>query len=132
MKENIQKSIMSKENGEPMSKAASLAMELLKEKKRMQAEFDELQVQFEEVSPSTPTGGPDSYLKWIGVLATVFGIFLLNAGLVLYGQIFYIFGAISWTAVGFYWNDKAVMLGSVIPGTATAMTLTQTHLTKMF
>ena len=66
MKENIQKSIMSKENGEPMSKAASLAMELLKEKKRMQAEFDELQVQFEEVSSSTPTGGPDSYLKWIG------------------------------------------------------------------
>ncbi|MEE3265327.1 MAG: DUF6552 family protein [SAR324 cluster bacterium] len=131
MKENIQKSIMSKENGEPMSKAASLAMELLKEKKRMQAEFDELQVQFEEVSPSTPTGGPDSYLKWIGVLAAVFGIFLQNAGLVLYGQIFYILGAISWTAVGFYWNDKAVMLGSVIPATATAMTLIQTHITKM-
>ena len=122
---------MSKENGEPMSKAASLAMELLKEKKRMQAEFDELQVQFEEVSPSTPTGGPDSYLKWIGVLAAVFGIFLQNAGLVLYGQIFYILGAISWTAVGFYWNDKAVMLGSVIPATATAMTLIQTHITKM-
>ena len=132
MKENIQKSMMSKENGEPMSKAASLAMELLKEKKRMQAEFDELQVQFEEVSPSTPTGGPDSYLKWIGVLAAVFGIFLQNAGLVLYGQIFYILGAISWTAVGFYWNDKAVMLGSVIPATATAMTLIQTHITKMF
>ena len=123
---------MSKENGEPMSKAASLAMELLKEKKRMQAEFDELQVQFEEVSPSTPTGGPDSYLKWIGVLAAVFGIFLQNAGLVFYGQIFYILGAISWTAVGFYWNDKAVMLGSVIPATATAMNLIQTHITKMF
>ena len=93
---------MSKENGEPMSKAASLAMELLKEKKRMQAEFDELQVQFEEVSSSTPTGGPDSYLKWIGVLAAVFGIFLQNAGLVFYGQIFYILGAISWTVVCFY------------------------------
>ncbi|MDG1487056.1 MAG: hypothetical protein P8R40_02620 [SAR324 cluster bacterium] len=132
MKENIQKSIMSKENGEPMSKAASLAMELLKEKKRMQAEFDELQVQFEEVSPSTPTGGPDSYLKWIGVLAAVFGIFLQNAGLVLYGQIFYILGAISWTAVGFYWNDKAVMLGSVIPATATAMTLIQNHIAILF
>ena len=59
-------------------------------------------------------------------------IFLQNAGLVLYGQIFYILGAISWTAVGFYWNDKAVMLGSVIPATATAMTLIQTHITKMF
>ena len=47
------------------------------------------------------------------------------AGLVLYGQIFYILGAISWTAVGFYWNDKAVMLGSVIPATATALSLAQ-------
>ena len=103
-----------------MSKAASLAMELSKEKKRMQEEFDELQAQFEEVSPSTPSGGPDSYLKWIGVVSAVLGIFLQNAGLSIFGQLFYIVGAISWTAVGFYWNDKAVMLGSVIPATATA------------
>ena len=108
-----------------MSKAASLAMELSKEKKRMQEEFDELQAQFEEVSPSTPSGGPDSYLKWIGVVSAVLGIFLQNAGLSIFGQLFYIFGAISWTAVGFYWNDKAVMLGSVIPATATAMNLMQ-------
>ena len=108
-----------------MSKAASLAMELSKEKKRMQEEFDELQAQFEEVSPSTPSGGPDSYLKWIGVVSAVLGIFLQNAGLSIFGQLFYIVGAISWTAVGFYWNDKAVMLGSVIPATATAMNLMQ-------
>ena len=92
-----------------MSKAASLAMELSKEKKRMQEEFDELQAQFEEVSPSTPSGGPDSYLKWIGVVSAVLGIFLQNAGLSIFGQLFYIVGAISWTAVGFYWNDKAVI-----------------------
>ena len=108
-----------------MSKAASLAMELSKEKKRMKEEFDELQAQFEEVSPSTPSGGPDSYLKWIGVVSAVLGIFLQNAGLSIFGQLFYIVGAISWTAVGFYWNDKAVMLGSVIPATATAMNLMQ-------
>lgn len=108
-----------------MSKAASLAMELSKEKKRMQEEFDELQAQFEEVSPSTPSGGPDSYLKWIGVVSAVLGIFLQNAGLSIFGQLFYIVGAISWTAVGFYWNDKAVMLGSVIPATATAMNFMQ-------
>ena len=30
-----------------------------------------------------------------------------------------------WTAVGFYWNDKAVMLGSVIPATSVAMSLIQ-------
>ena len=113
-----------------MSKAASLAMELSKEKKRMQEEFYELQAQFEEVSPSTPSGGPDSYLKWIGVVSAVLGIFLQNAGLSIFGQLFYIVGAISWTAVGFYWNDKAVMLGSVIPATATAMNLMQNAFIK--
>ena len=109
-----------------MGKAASLAMELSKEKKRLQEELEEMQAQFEEVSPSTPSGGPDSYLKWFGVITAVFGIFLQNAGLPIYGQIFYIIGACSWTAVGFYWNDKAVMLGSVIPATSVAMGLIQT------
>ena len=113
-----------------MSKAASLAMELSKEKKLKQELFDELQTQFEEVSPSTPSGGPDSYLKWIGVVSAVLGIFLQNAGLSIFGQLFYIVGAISWTAVGFYWNDKAVMLGSVIPATATAMNLMQNAFIK--
>ena len=113
-----------------MSKAASLAMELSKEKNRRQEEFDELQAQFEEVSPSTPSGGPDSYLKWIGVVSAVLGIFLQNAGLSIFGQLFYIVGAISWTAVGFYWNDKAVMLGSVIPATETAMNLMQNAFIK--
>ena len=109
-----------------MGKAASLAMELSKEKKRLQEELEEMQAQFEEVSPSTPSGRPDSYLKWFGVITAVFGIFLQNAGLPTYGQIFYIVGACSWTAVGFYWNDKAVMLGSVIPATSVAMGLIQT------
>jgi len=108
-----------------MGKAASLAMELSKEKKRLQEELEDMQAQFEEVSPSTPSGGPDSYFKWIGVIAAVFGIFLQNAGLPIYGQLFYIVGACSWTAVGFYWNDKAVMLGSVIPATSVAMSLIQ-------
>ena len=37
----------------------------------------------------------------------------------------YIIGTGCWTAVGFYWNDKAVMLGSVIPATSVAMNLIQ-------
>jgi hypothetical protein len=121
-KDNIQ--IEYKEERQ-MGKAASLAMELSKEKKRLQEELEDMQTQFEEVSPSTPSGGPDSYLKWMGVIAAVIGIFLQNAGLPILGQLSYIVGAISWTAVGFYWNDKAVMLGSVIPATATAMNLIQ-------
>jgi hypothetical protein len=108
-----------------MGKAASLAMELSKEKKRLQEELEDMQAQFEEVSPSTPSGGLDSYLKWVGVITAVFGICLQNAGLPIYGQIFYIIGAGCWTTVGFYWNDKAVMLGSVIPATSVAMNLIQ-------
>ena len=108
-----------------MSKAASLAMELSKEKARLQKELEDMQHQFEIVAPSTPTGGPDSYLKWIGVVFAVGGIFLQSAGFGVYGQICYLLGATSWTLVGIYWNDKAVMLGSVIPATATAMNLAQ-------
>ena len=108
-----------------MSKAASLAMELSKEKARLQKELEEMQHQFDVVAPSTPTGGPDSYLKWIGVVFAVGGIFLQSAGFGIYGQVCYLLGATSWTLVGIYWNDKAVMLGSVIPATATAMNLAQ-------
>ena len=114
-----------------MSKAGSLAMELSKEKKRLQEELEEMQQQFEEVSPSTPTGGVDSYLKWIGVVSAIMGIFLQNSDLPLLGQVFYVAGAYCWTAVGFLWNDKAVMLGSVIPATVVAMNLTK-ELVKIF
>jgi len=111
-----------------MSRAATLAMELSKEKKRLQEELAEMQHQFETVAPSTPVGGPDSYLKWIGVVFAVLGIFLQNAGLHPWGQVCYLLGATSWTVVGIYWNDKAVMLGSVIPATATAMNLAQHYI----
>ena len=109
-----------------MSRAASLAMELSKEKKRLQQELEEMQHQFETVAPSTPTGGPDSYLKWVGVIFAVLGIFLQSGGFTLYGQLCYLLGATSWTVVGIYWNDKAVMLGSVIPATATALAISRT------
>ena len=108
-----------------MSYATSLAMELSKEKKRLQGELAELQHEFEIVKPSTPTGGPDWYLKWVGVLFAVGGIFMQSAGFTLYGQFCYLLGASSWTIVGIYWNDKAVMLGSVIPATATALAIAQ-------
>ena len=106
-----------------MSKAATLAMELSKEKKRLQEELEDMQQQFDTVAPSTPSGGPDSYLKWIGVLCVVAGVFLQNSNFYVTGQLSYLAGAACWTAVGFFWNDKAVMLGSVIPATATAMSL---------
>src|SRR6056300_1218161 len=108
-----------------MSKAATLAMELSKEKKRLQTELEELQHEIDVGKPSTPTGGPDWYLKWVCVLFAVGVIFMQSAGFTLYGQFCYLLGATSWTVVGVYWNDKAVMLGSVIPATATALSLAQ-------
>ena len=41
-----------------MSKAGALAMELSKEKKRLQQELNELQEEFDVVKPTTPTGTP--------------------------------------------------------------------------
>ena len=49
----------------------------------------------------------------------------MNAGLFLHGQVLYLTGAIGWSVVGIYWNDKAVLIGSLIPATATAINLVQ-------
>lgn len=111
--------------GSTMSKAGRLAMELAQEKKRLQQELTELQADYDNVAPSTPTGTIDWYIKWVGVFAVVVGIFLQNAGFYPWGQVAYLVGAVAWTVVGIYWNDRAVMLGSVIPATATALTLVQ-------
>jgi len=46
-----------------MSKAGRLAMELNAEKKRLKHEMEELQAQVEDMTPATPTGTIDSYVK---------------------------------------------------------------------
>lgn len=108
-----------------MSKAGKLAMELAQERKRLLQELSELHAEADQLRPTTPTGTPDWYIKWVGVLSAVSGIFLQSAGLMLEGQFAYFIGAVSWSIVGMYWNDKAVMMGSVIPATATAMAIAQ-------
>lgn len=109
-----------------MSKAASLAMELSKEKGRLQRELAELQEEFDVVKPTTPTGTVDWYVKWISVIAAVVGVFLISANLVQQGQIAYILSSIGWVYVGMQWGDRAIMIGSSISGTAVAMNLVQT------
>lgn len=126
--EQITQEIHEKFEGSTMSKAGRLAMELSQEKKRLQQELSDLQADYEVFAPSTPTGTVDWYIKWVGVVMVVFGVFLQSAGFGLYGQCAYLFGAVAWTIVGIYWNDRAVMLGSVIPATATAINL----VTKVF
>jgi len=106
-----------------MTKAGALAMELSKEKRRLQQELSELQEEFETVKSTTPTGTPDWYVKWVSTVLAVAGIFLINAGLVHWGQGAYILSTLGWCWVGMIWGDRAIMIGSSISGTATAMNL---------
>lgn len=72
--------------GSSMTKAGRLAMELSHEKKRLKQELEELQTEYDEIKPTTPTGTTDWYVKWLSMLLAVAGIFLISASLTLYGQ----------------------------------------------
>ncbi len=111
--------------GSTMSKAGRLAMELNKERKRLKQEMEELQLEVEDLKPATPTGTIDSYVKWVATVFGVLGVFLISAGLGTLGQIAYLLAATSWVYVGHCWNDKAIMIGSAISGTAVLMNLTE-------
>lgn len=106
-----------------MSKAATLAMELSKEKKRLENELAELQDEYDEVKPTTPTGTVDWYVKWMAMILAVIGVFSISAGYTTYGQIAYILSSIGWIYVGMQWSDRAIMIGSSISGTAVAMNM---------
>ena len=105
------------------TRATQLAMELSKEKKRLTEELSTLQAEYENLAPATPTGGIDWYVKWAAMFFAVIGIFLSNADFFLAGQICYLVGSIGWTVVGMIWNDRAVMLGSVIPAVSVGQNL---------
>lgn len=111
-----------------MSKAATLAMELSKEKNRLKDELAELQEEFDVVKPTTPTGTVDWYVKWVSVILAVTGVFLMSANMVPQGQVAYILSSIGWIYVGMMWTDRAIMIGSSISGTAVAMNLVQSLL----
>jgi len=106
-----------------MSKAGRLAMELNAERSRLRSEMEDLQDQVDLFSPSTPTGTLDSYVKWFARTLAVGGVFLQSAGFVTEGKIAYALSSIAWVYVGQCWNDKAIMIGSAITGTAVCMNL---------
>ena len=108
---------------DPMSKAGRLAMELNAERSRLKKEMDELQEQVDIFSPSTPTGGLDSYIKWLATTLAVLGVFLQSADFLTLGKVAYALSSIAWVYVGHCWNDKAIMIGSAITGTAVLMNL---------
>ncbi|MDC0227995.1 hypothetical protein OAK51_05800 [Alphaproteobacteria bacterium] len=112
--------------GSTMTKAGRLAMELSHEKKRLKQELEELQTEYDEIKPTTPTGTTDWYVKWISMLLAVAGIFLLSANLIFYGQVAYIISSVGWIYVGMQWGDRAIMIGSAVSCTAIAMNLVNT------
>lgn len=105
------------------TRARNLAMELSKERKRLREELAHLQSEVEDLTPTTPTGTPDWYVKWAATILAVAGVFLISANLIVYGQIAYILASICWVFVGMVWSDRAIMIGSSISGTAVAMNL---------
>ena len=108
------------------TRARNLAMELSKERKRLKQELAELQTEVEDLTPTTPTGTPDWYVKWAATFLAVAGVFLISANFTLYGQISYILSSMCWVFVGMVWSDRAIMIGSSISGTAVAMNLVST------
>ena len=107
------------------SRAGQLARELNAERHRLKKELDEAKEQVDIFAPSTQIGGIDSYIKWVATVLAVIGVFLISANLTTAGQIAYAFSAIAWVYVGHCWNDKAIMIGSAITGTAVMMNLVE-------
>jgi len=107
------------------SKAGQLARELNAERTRLKQELEEAQVQVEDLTPVTPEGTIDSYIKWLATILAVTGVFLQSAEFMTAGKIAYAFSSMAWIYVGHCWNDKAIMIGSAITGTAVLMNLAE-------
>ena len=119
--EEIQEDVKEKYKDSQMSKAGKLAMELGAERKRLKKELSEMAMEVEDLTPTTPTGTVDWYVKWIAMGLAVCGVFLMSAGFTYWGQVSYIVSSFGWVFVGMAWGDRAIMIGSAITGTAVAM-----------
>ena len=110
-----------------LTKAGRLQRELTNEKKRLAKELEELQAEYDEVKPTTPTGTKDWYMKWVSMILAVAGVFLISASYLLYGQVAYLISSLGWIYVGMQWGDRAIMIGSAISGTAVAMHILRSY-----
>ena len=123
--EEIRQEVKAEYKDSQMTKAGKLAMELGAERKRLKKELLELQSEVEDLTPTTPVGTVDWYVKWTSMAFAVCGVFLISAGLMFWGQIAYMLSAVGWVFVGMAWGDRAIMIGSAITGTAVAMNFVQ-------
>jgi len=108
-----------------MSKAGKIAMELSQERKRLKEELAQLQSEVDDLTPTTPVGTFDWYVKWMSTIFAVFGIFSLSAGFEMVGQILYVIASIGWVIVGMQWSDRAIMIGRSISCTSVALNLVE-------
>ena len=129
IEEEIQEDVKEKYKDSQMSKAGKLAMELGAERKRLKKELSEMAMEVEDLTPTTPTGTVDWYVKWIAMGLAVCGVFLMSTGFTYWGQVSYIVSSIGWVFVGMAWGDRAIMIGSAITGTAVAMNFVQGFIT---
>ncbi len=107
------------------STAKKVAHDFAQERKRLKQELAELQTEIEDLTPTTPVGTVDWYVKWASMFLAVLGVFLISANLVVYGQVAYVISSMGWIYVGMCWSDRAIMIGSAISGTAVMMNLVQ-------
>ena len=129
IEEKLSSDIREEFAGSTMTKAGRLAMELNAERKRLKQELAEMQIEVEDLKPATPTGTVDSYVKWVATILGVVGVFIMSAGFGTAGQVCYALAACAWVYVGHCWNDKAIMIGSAISGTAVLMNLVEILIT---
>ena len=125
IEERIDEEVKEQYKDSQMTKAGKLAMELGAERRRLKKELSELQTEVEDLTPTTPVGTVDWYIKWGAMGMAVCGVFLISAGLVYWGQIAYMISSVGWILVGMAWGDRAIMIGSAITGTAVAMNFVQ-------
>jgi len=129
IKEAIQEEVKDHYKDSQMTKAGKLAMELGAERRRLKKELSELQTEVEDLTPTTPVGTVDWYIKWAAMGLAVAGVFLMSANLIFWGQVAYIISSVGWVAVGMAWGDRAIMIGSAITGTAVAMNFVERLIT---
>ena len=94
-----------------MTKAGKLAMELGAEKKRLKKELAELQTEVEDLTPTTPVGTVDWYIKWVAS-AFVLGAMSIRGveGLQLTDLVLSIIGISLWLVVSILWRDRALIM----------------------
>ena len=111
--------------GSTMTKAGRLAMELSQEKKRLKQELEELQTEYDEIKPTTPTGTRDWYVKWVASILILVSLAMRSAGIDyrMYDLTFGLAGIILWTWVSIIWRDRALIMLNAISGFMLATTI---------